>query len=67
MNWRCDECQYFHPSHGFSRGECRRNPPANNQDNPFGRWPIVGRDDWCGEYHVTDEIFEKAIRGQLES
>lgn len=65
---RCDECKFFHPSHGsVSRGECRRNPPVSSQDNPFGRWPIVGRDEWCGEYYITDELFAKAIKAQLES
>lgn len=53
---KCEWCRYFQ-SAGIV-GECRRNAPVTtlSHENPgmpekqVTLWPLVGADDWCGEY-----------------
>lgn len=63
---RCDECRFFNLGPSSKRGECRRNPPASSQGNLYGHWPIVDTHEWCGEFEITNEAFEAAIKKQLE-
>lgn len=52
---RCASCAFFlggDPK--FELGICRRYPPAALPPDDKGDveqgWPIVGTNDWCGEY-----------------
>lgn len=50
---RCDQCFYYDDDDGETvTGLCRRYPASGADD-----WPIVSRDDWCGE-HVALEAEE---------
>ena len=43
------------------KAECRRYPPRFDvADSSIGLWPIVSRDDWCGESQ------DKNIREEME-
>ena len=58
----CKDCRYC-KDHGDFHNDwvlCRkRSPKANKQMNISTRWPIVCRDEWCGEFKerkaVSDE------------
>lgn len=53
---RCDECKFFHLYYASeNNGECRCHAPMVRQENPFARWPITARDQWCGEYQPKEE------------
>jgi hypothetical protein len=44
----CEKCKYFQcpiPDATDNSGECRRYPPKEDT-----RWPIVQKQDWCGEF-----------------
>ena len=65
MRRRCYTCRHYHadrtsnpPATG---GECRRKAPRLAQDGavyaandcaPYGYWPIVSADYWCGEWQA---------------
>jgi hypothetical protein len=46
----CEGCCFFAPEKGESptQGECRRRAPMRNWR--IGEWPIVAKDDFCGEF-----------------
>lgn len=39
----CSGCRFYHRS-----GSCRRHAPKD------GAWPLVGSEDWCGDYEGRD-------------
>lgn len=50
----CPWCRYFNARHwefqtDTAVGNCRKRAPAliNDPTNPF---PVVGRNDWCGDF-----------------
>ena len=49
----CSTCAYYHPE-ASPRGECRRYAPRPFPSFPLlpsdQGWPVVGDNDWCGEY-----------------
>src|SRR5690606_8472406 len=49
---KCRDCYFFWqepPDKG--RGQCRRHPPAVDFNDEFaGAFPVIGEDDWCGEF-----------------
>lgn len=51
------------------KGECRRYPPKIKAENStLGYWPIVRREDWCGEgqdKNIIEEM-EKARQRKIE-
>lgn len=60
----CNACRFFDRT-AFGRanyGHCRRWPPVSVEQQatglPRGVWPVVGYDDWCGEYAPTDSDAE---------
>ena len=52
----CNACRHYdRTAFGAANyGHCRRFPPATVEIQatglPRGTWPVVGYDDWCGEY-----------------
>ena len=56
----CNACRHYDTTAfgAANYGHCRRYPPVEveRQANglPRGIWPVVGYDDWCGEYAKPD-------------
>lgn len=55
----CSNCRWFDERGEPAldgHGDCKRFPPKYrpvfdpDETDPFGFWPIVFRDDWCGEF-----------------
>jgi hypothetical protein len=50
----CQSCSFFDIEPKEDLGYCRRYPPTLihlGDDNFDSTFPIVARDDWCGEFH----------------
>lgn len=50
----CQSCSFFEIEQKEDLGYCRRYPPTlihMGDDNFDSTFPIVARDDWCGEFH----------------
>ena len=50
----CLDCQFYCPNDDYN-GECRRNAPRTarqreDEEPDYAAWPVVMRDDWCGEW-----------------
>jgi len=62
MKKTCKDCRYFDkikdPRVQLSgTGFCRRNAPRTSHSKVlemYGLWPVVGKDDWCGELTEAD-------------
>ena len=51
---RCEFCSFFEVEKKDDLGFCHRNPPALinlGDDNYETVFPILARDEWCGEFH----------------
>ena len=57
---RCLTCVYFSPHTAAvgSDGDCKFNAPYPTLANPASKftWPVVGENDWCGQYERDDEL-----------
>lgn len=50
----CQSCSFFEIELKEDLGYCRRYPPTlinTGDDNYESTFPVVGREDWCGEFH----------------
>lgn len=48
-NVACEHCCFFsQPDPEKPQGECRRSAPSRNWR--VAEWPLVKRDDFCGEF-----------------
>jgi len=45
---KCETCRFFVPTEMVVYGDCHRYPPDDNG------WPVVRKDDFCGEYQPKD-------------
>jgi hypothetical protein len=48
----CETCRYYWSAPG-RESECRLKPPmiiVTQEATRWGEWPIVTRDEWCGEH-----------------
>lgn len=60
MRRECGGCRYFYPMRTLTEmregkeaveGECRRLPPMPNAcSGGYAEWPVVLKEDWCGEH-----------------
>ena len=55
----CETCRYWKTYPGFD-GICKRHSPRvslvitmDEYKNFYGKWPLVGRDNWCGDYESS--------------
>lgn len=51
----CQSCRFFelHNSE-FKIGECKRNPPQQDDYLTTRYWPKVALEDWCGTFEARD-------------
>lgn len=49
----CQTCHFSIVDNQANR-ICRRLPPSPAPDGGNGIWPVVSRDDWCGEWIPAD-------------
>lgn len=61
---RCEDCKWFDVTVTPLLGKCKRNPPIALADK-FG-WPLVGPDEYCGEYEVRVSLFPRRGRKKKE-
>lgn len=58
----CIRCNFAGFRHG--RPICRRNAPAvgagGSEERLWAVWPIVGEEDWCGEFRPSETLFGEA-------
>jgi hypothetical protein len=50
----CQSCSFFEGELKEDLGYCRRYPPTllhTGDDDYESTFPVVGRGDWCGEFH----------------
>jgi hypothetical protein len=52
---RCETCRYYEVGERETAGECHRRAPFPHPATPkvadvWTRFPLVGADDWCGEW-----------------
>jgi hypothetical protein len=50
----CQSCSFFEIEAKEDLGYCRRYPPTllnTGEDSYDSTYPVVGRTDWCGEFH----------------
>jgi hypothetical protein len=66
MERKCEGCEWWdvvlacnEAKTPTNYGLCRKGKPE--YVNGGGRWPIVGRFDWCGEYKVIPKMPEKDV------
>lgn len=45
----CDACCFYDPSWAPTHAVCKRYPPIP-EDEDGANFPIVGPEDWCGEF-----------------
>ncbi len=69
---RCDRCVFSGGLAGGA-GQCRRYPPRfcpgpddrGVADIIEGEWPIVRKDDWCGEFEVSGAVEKRQLAESL--
>lgn len=54
MDSTCKTCHFYEDNH------CRRYPPQLT-DNIHTKLPIVGQQDWCGEWKPNEEQLQKEV------
>ena len=62
----CETCDYFDLYN--TNGVCRRNPPqilltADSDSDVSMAWPVVDKDDWCGEHQLFHTWTGEARKG----
>lgn len=58
---RCDGCRFSRPaSTTFGMLFCRRYPPV------IGTAPLVGPEEWCGEWEERPELLSLTTTGRAE-
>jgi len=61
----CADCVYYkHKANDLAFGDCRRHAPRPDQSTPDTFWPIVSRDDWCGEFRTDARIYVSTPDGK---
>jgi len=51
----CFNCNFYDDDN------CKRNSPTMNSDSPWGIFPKVSGDDWCGEWKTLTSVCLKRI------
>jgi hypothetical protein len=61
----CENCKFWLANiEGGFYGSCRRHPPTrlalvtSCESEEFSRFPDVVKDQWCGEWRVSDDTEE---------
>ena len=76
MAHNCAFCQYFEDTEN-GVGLCKRNPPTILLDDEttaifevtgeyFGRWPLVAKNMWCGEYKDSGKKFVEDLQKAIQ-
>jgi len=50
---RCEFCKWY----ANRRGDCRRHAPTGQ-----GQWPIVLKEDWCGDFELNDIVINDGAK-----
>ena len=61
-NHKCQNCEYYQRRQGKQDGKCCKRPPqvvtsinVKGVGMPKTAWPIVQKDDWCGEFEQKSD------------